>query len=270
VSHADVPFDATAALIRIIAAAGKVADLRLRMHTILTGLETLLDAHASNACLGTFDAARGLGITDVIEGTPWPAHAQDMYMKYLRDDHATDPMVAKLNRIAVASDWDTLAFERTQLVSDEEWYNSRHYMVYRSKVSDACIYAIVRSLSNPNRVFSLSVHRRVGSPQFTLPQVNVLRSAVVGLRESGDSLLEGPQGATMVLANLAPRERRLIEALSRGLSAKQIATELSLTVPTVNTYIRDLYRRLGVSSRGQLFAAMQKAGMTLPERTHRE
>jgi LuxR family maltose regulon positive regulatory protein len=48
---------------------------------------------------------------------------------------------------------------------------------------------------------------------------------------------------------LRPREREVLDRLARGLTAKEIAEDLYLSVNTVKTHTRNLYRRLGVRSR---------------------
>ena len=50
-------------------------------------------------------------------------------------------------------------------------------------------------------------------------------------------------------AGLTPSEQRVLEALARGLSNKEIAAELWLTQQTVKFHLTNIYRRLGVSNR---------------------
>lgn len=53
------------------------------------------------------------------------------------------------------------------------------------------------------------------------------------------------------MAELSPRE---LELLARGYLYKEIADSLSLSVQTVNTYIRRIYEKLHVRSRSQALA----------------
>lgn len=48
---------------------------------------------------------------------------------------------------------------------------------------------------------------------------------------------------------LAPREREVLDLLSKGRAYKQIAAEMELSMGTVRTYIRRLYGKLNVNCR---------------------
>ena len=50
-------------------------------------------------------------------------------------------------------------------------------------------------------------------------------------------------------AGLTPSEQRVLEALARGLSNREIAQELWLTQQTVKFHLTNIYRRLGVANR---------------------
>ncbi|GHT85884.1 hypothetical protein FACS18947_5170 [Bacteroidia bacterium] len=52
---------------------------------------------------------------------------------------------------------------------------------------------------------------------------------------------------------LAPREKEVCALLLKGLTIRQIAGELGLAFATVNGYYRNLYKKLGIGSKGELF-----------------
>ncbi len=54
--------------------------------------------------------------------------------------------------------------------------------------------------------------------------------------------------------DLSPREREVLELLARGYLYKEIADNLQISTPTVNTYIRRIYEKLHVRSRSQAVA----------------
>ncbi|HEX3628705.1 MAG TPA: LuxR C-terminal-related transcriptional regulator [Verrucomicrobiae bacterium] len=48
---------------------------------------------------------------------------------------------------------------------------------------------------------------------------------------------------------LAPREREVLDLLSKGRPYKQIAAEMDISMGTIRTYIRRLYGKLNVNCR---------------------
>jgi LuxR family maltose regulon positive regulatory protein len=55
---------------------------------------------------------------------------------------------------------------------------------------------------------------------------------------------------------LTPREIEVLGHLAQGLTMEDIATALHLSVNTVKTHLKNIYRKLGVSGRS---AAMRRA-----------
>ncbi|NLW79162.1 MAG: hypothetical protein GXY32_07110 [Ruminococcaceae bacterium] len=53
---------------------------------------------------------------------------------------------------------------------------------------------------------------------------------------------------------LSPREREVCVLLLKGFALRQIAANLHIAYPTVNTYYTSLYRKLNINSKGELFA----------------
>lgn len=62
-------------------------------------------------------------------------------------------------------------------------------------------------------------------------------------------------------AHLTRRERDLLPLLERGLRFKQIARELSISEPTAKGYARDMFRKLGVSSRAEAVFEARRQGL---------
>jgi DNA-binding NarL/FixJ family response regulator len=59
---------------------------------------------------------------------------------------------------------------------------------------------------------------------------------------------------------LSPREQEVLELLARGFLYKEIAEQLNISVPTVNTYVRRMYEKLQVRSRAQAVAKYARLG----------
>jgi DNA-binding NarL/FixJ family response regulator len=64
--------------------------------------------------------------------------------------------------------------------------------------------------------------------------------------------------------DLSPREQEVLELLARGFLYKEIAERLSISVPTVNTYVRRMYEKLQVRSRAQAVAKYANLGDEKP------
>lgn len=69
----------------------------------------------------------------------------------------------------------------------------------------------------------------------------------------GEQLLDG-KSAVRGSESLSRRERQTLELLLAGDAEKQIASHLSISRHTVHVYVKSLYKRFGVSSRGELLA----------------
>lgn len=57
---------------------------------------------------------------------------------------------------------------------------------------------------------------------------------------------------------LTSRELQVLRGLARGLSTKRISQEFGLAVPTVETHLSHVYRKLGVGNRGEAVSAALK------------
>jgi DNA-binding CsgD family transcriptional regulator len=65
---------------------------------------------------------------------------------------------------------------------------------------------------------------------------------------------------------LTPQERSVAELVASGMSNREVAAELLVSVKTVEVHLTRIYAKLGISSRGQL--AAQSAGRN-PEQSTR-
>ena len=83
---------------------------------------------------------------------------------------------------------------------------------------------------------------RGGSPMTS----NIARKVVQSFRQN-------PIGSCEDM-DLSSREQEVLDLLARGYLYKEIAERLNITGPTVNTYVRRIYEKLHVRSRGQAVA----------------
>ncbi len=54
---------------------------------------------------------------------------------------------------------------------------------------------------------------------------------------------------------LTSREMQILRGLARGWSTKRISREIGLAIPTVETHLGNLYRKLSVGNRGEAVSA---------------
>ncbi len=59
-------------------------------------------------------------------------------------------------------------------------------------------------------------------------------------------------------ASLSPREKQIFRLMLEGDSRKEIANILELSEATISQYVKNLYKKLGVHSRGELGARGRK------------
>ena len=57
---------------------------------------------------------------------------------------------------------------------------------------------------------------------------------------------------------LTSREMQVLRGLARGLTTKRISQEFGLAIPTVETHLSHVYRKLGVGNRGEAVSAAMK------------
>jgi DNA-binding NarL/FixJ family response regulator len=75
-------------------------------------------------------------------------------------------------------------------------------------------------------------------------------------RVAAQSSLAQPSGIT-----LTSREMQVLRGLARGWTTKRIAREVGLAIPTVETYLGNLYRKLGAGNRGEAVSAALRANL---------
>jgi DNA-binding NarL/FixJ family response regulator len=70
------------------------------------------------------------------------------------------------------------------------------------------------------------------------------------------------------LLNLPPQQARIVELILRNHCDKQIAAAMGIKVPTVRTYLRRTFDKLGVSDRLELVLKLFAASHTVRQGRH--
>jgi DNA-binding NarL/FixJ family response regulator len=84
-----------------------------------------------------------------------------------------------------------------------------------------------------------------GSPMSS----SIARKVVASFQKSG-----APGKKPANLPHLSPREEAVLNYLSQGLTYKQIADKLEISIDTIRTYLRRIYEKLHVQSRTEAVA----------------
>ena len=149
---------------------------------------------------------------------------------------------------------------RQELLSDEEWYSSEHYKRLRTRANqDACFYATMPARDGQGRslegemLWTFCLCRIIGAPQFRPDEREFASACFFGMSELlfrtwTDPVSEGE----VALSALPMRLRRIACRLLAGDSAKEAATALGISPNTANDYVKELYAKLGVTSRSEL------------------
>jgi DNA-binding NarL/FixJ family response regulator len=91
------------------------------------------------------------------------------------------------------------------------------------------------------------------SPTITHKLVNILYP------QSGSQKPYLPKGS--ILQTLTDREYDVLQVVAKGYSNKAVAKELNITLSTVKTHLRHVYRKLGVDDRAQVIIKAIKEGI---------
>ena len=105
----------------------------------------------------------------------------------------------------------------------------------------------------------IALHRRAGRPAYT-PREIALAHLVLGQVDWLHEHAPSPAAKADGLSRLTPREREVLIHLLGGDSKQQIAAKLGLSAHTIGDYLKAIYKRLGVTTRGELMAKFLPLG----------
>jgi DNA-binding CsgD family transcriptional regulator len=103
----------------------------------------------------------------------------------------------------------------------------------------------------------VSLHRRFGRPDFSSRDVSLVAVAVGGI--SWLSAEPAERIPAEVFEKITPRQRMVMLCLLDGLSRKQVAGRLGITINTVNDHVKCLFQQFDVSSVSELAARFLKS-----------
>jgi len=136
----------------------------------------------------------------------------------------------------------------------------------RLRKHDPTIAVVI--LSSYSDAAQIEAARRAGARGYVVKTVEpvdlatVLRSALSG-RTFAVWGAQEPQSATPVAGAtaLSEREAVVLEAVARGLSNREIGRQLWISEQTVKFHLRNIYRKLGISSRTEAARHAYRTGL---------
>lgn len=141
---------------------------------------------------------------------------------------------------------------RSEMTDEAAYHAAPYYLKFRKPLGcDDCIVSI-RIVDVPRRPEGITIDRAHGERAFGPREVAILKllhdeiAPLIGLRLATEEHL--------CRDGLSKRLRETLSLLLQGLSEKQVAGKLDLSVKTVHEYVGMLYKHFHVSSRGELMA----------------
>ena len=246
------------------------ADPLVWRHHLLTTLNKYFGAVASVDIEASFDPKR-LGIGAKVE----MAMTLDQFTSKERDllDRCMREMPIEANPLGVellnsCPPQSAVASTRRERVSDQVWQRCEFMTEYFSPLGwDDMLVAIVKR-STGMRFYNFAKER--SDCRFAARSARMLQLLVTEISAIPPHRL-APLGEQSLL-DLPPRLREVLTALAEGDNEKQISVRLGITRSTVHEYVRRLFERFGVSSRGQLLvqAARRLHAFELSSRSSEE
>lgn len=139
---------------------------------------------------------------------------------------------------------------REQLLEDGPWYSGRFFNEFMrpARLDDA----IALKFCEGNEIRLLILQRALNDQQFERRQLRIVRAFAIELQNHFGRSLSRRDGFSV--QDLSPRQRQVLLFLLDGDSIKQVALRIGTSRHTVQDYVKALYQRFDVHSRGELVA----------------
>lgn len=229
------------------------ADRSACARRIVGGLCELLRARQGALLRWSGFSPRGeLRLLQFVPGGQWecPAAAAAWEGLMEQPNWRGDPILDAATRVGGT----VVTCRRSQLVSDRDWYSSEvaNVVAKQARIDPHMVCWYRRPAGGEDEVRGVALHRAWGDRDFREHERQLFHLFNEELyRLDREGKLDGrPDPA----AGLTPRQREVLMCLLRGDSEKEAARRLAVSRFTVNDHVKAIYRRLGVSSRGELAA----------------
>jgi DNA-binding NarL/FixJ family response regulator len=130
-------------------------------------------------------------------------------------------------------------------------------LLHAAQAIEAGAHALVHKQSNVDDLIE-TIHRLARGERL-LTEVDIAE-----MRRAARQNRPGLNPATGQRIRLTDRENDVLQGLAQGLSDKQIARELGVSVETVRTHVKGIFNKLGAASRLQALALAIRYGLAPP------
>jgi DNA-binding CsgD family transcriptional regulator len=206
-----------------------------------------------------FASSQPLPVTDV--GWDGPRE-RGIFQQYMHDRmHLRDPAITRFGAqlATLPAGLKSLTRSRRQLADDRAWYASAAFSEYlRPSGADDGLMSVV--LVAGGQAHAIALFRPPGQRRITARDRRLLHLFHTELAPHLATDL-APPGNDPV-STLSPRLRDVLACLLEGDSEQQVAARLGLTRDTTHQYVKALYRKLSVNTRGELMAQFVRLRIT--------
>jgi DNA-binding CsgD family transcriptional regulator len=234
------------------------ADPVLWHGRMLEGLVSLIGATAATGGEGRWRRPGGWPLPASAFSAGLDVAARGRYRAYVQAGSVKhDPVMKALSDIPGG----IVAHTRRELVPDGDWYRSALFNDNLKVLHlNHCLYSICRT-SEEHAISGVALYRGLGERDFSDRDRQLLRFFHGELgRLVGSSLASVFDPDPLQLPR---REKETLACLLEGDSEKQVAARLGVSYATTHEYVKSLYRRFGVRSRGELLAYLLRRQRTL-------
>lgn len=260
VDEMDVSLDDVSRVLRLVReVCDRWDDPQAWREHLLDGVCSLLDAKVGMMLtehegrryhFGRLTVTSVVGVARHMRTLVQPAVSQMQDRDYQDVSDKFMPGITRLYEDFLRQGWVTTP--RSGMTNEVAYHAAPYYLNFR-KLLDCDDYIVsIRMVDAPRRPEGITIDRAHGERAFGPREVAVLKllhdeiGPLVGLRLATEDHL--------CRDGLSKRLRETLSLLLQGLSEKQVAGQLDLSVRTVHEYVGMLYKHFHVSSRGELLA----------------
>ena len=240
------------ALLRLAGEVSELAaDVAVRRAYILDKLCDLLGARSGVIFEISNRSEEGVAVPGTLVTVRMPEQQREALRDYIA---APSSRTDGFNERAIPALLTHTVCPRRAFIDDRAWYRCSNYeRTMRPWGVDDRIHSL---LTLPGGVqASMSLVREKSDRPFSPKESEVLAL----FHTHVGSLYHVPPPAEVVAAeSLPPRLRPVLMHLLEGDAEKQVAARLGLSRHTIHAYVKDLYRRFDVNSRGELLARFRR------------